>query len=292
MSKETEKIFKEFREYINGMDLNEEELQQAFDNFIDMKNKDKEESLDYLEMAYEAESEEVALEYAKKALKADKNCLDAEVLIANLSHDGPEDLKVEYEELIKKTEKHLKKQEMFNKENIGGFWGILETRPYMRLRSSYLELIMTMGKFRKAINECEDLLSLSENDNLGIRYTLIGLYALYEDERSAMKLYKKYQEYTTGILLPIVAMYYKMDNYKKAEIYLKELRKANSELVEFFYNIDEYDELEMEEIADAGMYTHGSKEEIIITLSQNPHLYSTTDTFFIWMIEKLLDNVK
>jgi|LSQX01.2.fsa_nt_gb hypothetical protein len=292
MSRETENLLKKFTEYIGDKDLSEAELQQALNEFFDLENKDREESLDYLEMAYQAENEDLALEFAMKALETDKDCLDAEILLIQLSSDGPEDVKIEYEALIKKTEDCFKEEGLLDKENIGSFWGILETRPYMRLRYAYLMLLITMGKFTKAISECEDLLSLSENDNLGIRYILIGLYALYEDEKRAMKLYKKHQEGTMGILLPMVAMYYKIDNYVKAEKYLVQLSEAYSSLRDFFLNLDEYDEATMNEIAEAGVYAHDSKEEIIITLSQNPYLYSTTGTFFMWIIEKLLEMEK
>lgn len=293
MSRETEKIFREFNDFIKNKELNEKELEQAFSDFIDIKNnmpdKEYEDAWDYLDMAYQADREEDALKYAKKALKIDKNCLDAEVMIANLTNDDPEKLKIKYESLIKKAEKHLKKQDIYNEENKGAFWGIVETRSYMRLRAFYLRLIISMGKFKKAINECEDLLSLSENDNLGVRYKLISLYALYEDETNALKLYKKYKEDNIRMLLPLVAMYYKRDNYKKAEGYLKRLNKANSQLLEFFYNIDNYDEMTIQKIEDAGMYAYGSEEEIIITISENSYLYDSTMTFHIWIVEKLIE---
>ena len=82
-------------------------------------------------------------------------------------------------------------------------------------------------------------------------------------------------------------MYYKMDNYKKAKTYLKKLNAVNSELSEFFYNIDEYDEVEMQKIADARVYRPGSKEEIMITISESPYLYSFAMTFFFWIVQNL-----
>ncbi len=89
------------------------------------------------------------------------------------------------------------------------------------------------------------------------------------------------------MLLPIVAMYYKMYNYKKAGKYLEILNESNSELLEFFYNMDQYDEMKIQEIADAGIYARGSKEEIIITLSENQYLDSSIMTFGIWIVQKL-----
>lgn len=294
MSKETERVFREFQKFIGDKELNEEELNKAFKEFIDSQNnivemgsKRQERPWDYLEMAYEADNEKDALKYAKKALKLDKNCLDAEVMIADLTTDNPEELKLKYEKLIKKAEKYLKEQNLLNEEDVGHFWGILETRPYMRLRDAYLRDLVQMGKFRKAMKEAEDLLVLSENDNLGVRYTLISLYALYEDEVNALKLYKKYKEDTTQMLLPIIVMYYKMDNYKRAETYLKKLNGANRELVDFFCQEGELDEEEMFDIVDSGMYAPYTKEEVMIAISQAPYLYGTAASSFLWISQKL-----
>lgn len=294
MSKETERVFREFQKFIGDKELNEEELNKAFKEFIDSQNnivemgsKRQERPWDYLEMAYEADNEKDALKYAKKALKLDKNCLDAEVMIADLTTDNPEELKLKYEKLIKKAEKYLKEQNLLNEEDVGHFWGILETRPYMRLRDAYLRDLVQMGKFRKAMKEAEDLLVLSENDNLGVRYTLISLYALYEDEVNALKLYKKYKEDTTQMLLPIIVMYYKMDNYKRAETYLKKLNGANRELVDFFCQEGELDEEEMFDIVDSGMYAPYTKEEVMIAISQTPYLYGTAASSFLWISQKL-----
>ena len=129
MSRETENLLKKFREYISDKDLSDAELHEAINAFFDLENEERDESLDYLEMAYQAESEDLALEYAMKALEADKDSLDAEILLIQLSSDGPEELKIEYEALIKKTEECFKEEGMLDKENIGSFWGILETRP-------------------------------------------------------------------------------------------------------------------------------------------------------------------
>lgn len=291
MSREIEKIFKEFEKYISDRVFeDEDEYEQALTEFINMKNnmeEDREDVWYYLDMAYEADSAEDALKYAEKALETDKNCLDAEIIIADLSNDDPEDLKTEYEILIKKAEKHLKEQDILNEENMGSFWGIIETRPYMRLRNFYIKLLQEMGKNKMAINECEDLLKLSENDNLGIRYTLISLYAFFEDEKNVLKLYKKYKENSTLMLLPIVAMYYKMDNYKKAKKYLDDLTEVNSELLDFVYSMGENDEIEVEDVAQTGMYAPGSREEIIVAIAENPILYNNSLTFFLWLAQIL-----
>jgi len=293
MSKESKKVLRELNKYLDGKGINsEEELKKEIDKFMKMYNEDlskqrKEDSWDYLDMAYDADNEEDALLYAQKALQLDKNCLDAEVMIAELTTGDSEELKRKYEKIIEKTEKNLRQADILNDENAGQFWGILETRPYMRLRYTYLKLLLEQGKFRKAIKECEDLLLLSENDNLGVRYILISLYAFFEDEMNVIKLHKKYQgEESIHMLLPIVALYYKLDNYKKAGLYLKKIAMVNYELKEFFCNTESLDKLELDEVIDSGMYKPGTKEEIMIAMADSSFLYTTTSGLFLWIAGK------
>lgn len=292
MSRHTEKIFREFHKFIEGKDLSEDELGAALDEFMKMKNSFEVDDIEedawyYLDLAYEANTKKDAVKYAKKALKIDKACLDAEALVADLTIDNPEKLKRKYESLINKAEKILKEDKLFEEDNIGYFWGILETRPYMRLRASYLKLIISMGKFKKAIGQCQELLELSTNDNLGIRYMLINLYAYFEDEINVLKIYKKHKEDSTSMLMPLVIMYYKMDNLKEAEKYLKKLNKVNEDLSEFIDNLADLDESQMEDIVNQGSYRPDSMDEILINLTDNGYLYGSSGTFLFWLTETL-----
>jgi len=245
-------------------------------------------SWDYLDMAYQADNMQDALKYAKNALQLDENCLDAQVMIAELTSANSEELKVNYEKFIEKAQKHLKKQGLFDDEEIGHFWGLVETRPYMRLKHSYLRLLLDQGKFRKSIKECEDMIRLSENDNLGVRYLLISLYAFFEDELNLIKLYKKYDEESNSqMLLPIVALYYKLDNYDKAKVYLNKLREVNDEAEDFFCSEDIFETMDMEEVIETGSYRYASKEEIMVAMSDSAYLYSTSAGLILWIAENI-----
>ncbi len=294
MSKDTEKVLRDLKQYLSDKEMNsEEDFEKQVGEFMNMVNvstdtpkRKGKDAWDYLDMAYEADSPQDALKHAKKALQLDKNCLDAEVMIAELTTDNPEKLKLKYEELIVKAEEHLKKEDLLIDETIGRFWGILETRPYMRLRHTYINHLLQLGKFRKSIKECEELLLLSEGDNLGVRYTLVALYAFFEDEINAMKLYKKYEEQRPHMLLPIVALYYKLDNYKKAESYLNKLNAANSSLKEVFDDGGMIvDDAEIDDMIDSGMYRAGSKEEIMIAMADSAFLYATTQGLLLWIAD-------
>jgi tetratricopeptide (TPR) repeat protein len=106
---------------------------------------------DYLQKAENAKTKKDALKYAKKALEIDPDFIDAEALVNELSSKNMEDLKKRYEQLLTKGKKHLEDSGITFRENMGDFWGLVETRPYMRIRNNYMHLLLKMGKYRKAI---------------------------------------------------------------------------------------------------------------------------------------------
>ena len=70
-----------------------------------------------------------------------------------------------------------------DKENIGSFWLIVETHPYMRVKFAYANLLKDCGMLIAAISEYEDMMRLCKNDNLGVRHTLMYLYAVTENNK-------------------------------------------------------------------------------------------------------------
>ena len=190
MSRDTEKVFRELHAFLEGKEFaNEEDTNKAIQEFMDRYNNEQrpvddfgEDAWGYLDRAYEAETLEETLKYAKRALKLDKDLVDAELVIAEITAKGFHDLLKKYEQMIKKTEKRLKEEGHFEEDCVGHFWGILETRPYMRLRYHHMEGLISMGRYHQAIKNCEELLELCPGDNMGVRYRLISLYAFLEDE--------------------------------------------------------------------------------------------------------------
>ncbi len=79
------------------------------------------------------------------------------------------------------------------KEFVPHFWGVLDTRPYMRARMQLAEALREAGRLEEAIEEYKELLRLNENDNQGVRYHLLpSLLALgrLEEARDLMNIYQ------------------------------------------------------------------------------------------------------
>lgn len=298
MSKETEKIFNDFDSFIADKTIDSKhDINEAFNQFMSLYNSSNfdeideesaETSDDFLKLADSATSKREALKYAKKALEIEPNNLEAETIIAEISSTTPDALERKYRNLIDKATENLTKQGYFNEENLGEFWLIFETRPYMLLCDKYICTLIDSMKLRLAIAECERMLQLCENDNLGERYRLMHLYVYMEDEKSALELLNKYPESkSTQFLLPLSILYYRLGNLKKAVKYLRELNDVNKDTYKFFTslvngNITDY----IDEISPYG-YQPFTIQEFIIEASENRFLIDSIPSYYDWAIQKL-----
>lgn len=252
-------------------------------------SEDKAETVyDYLELAENASTKKTALKYVKKALELEPDNLDAGMMNINLTATSAQSVIDKYRKMLDKATKSLENQGYFSEDTIGDFWLILETRPYMRLRMEYIHNLILASKFRLAIAECEDMLRLCNNDNVGARFTLMHLYAYFEDEQAALALLKKYHnEKSTQLLLPMSLLYFKLDNLPKATRYLKELNEVNDGTYDFVKAMLEGDIGDYFDELSAFGYRPFTIEEFIVELQENSFLLMAVPVYYDWAVRKL-----
>lgn len=165
-------------------------------------------TVDELMAGYEPEPEEVAqdlvyeamgaedleetLDLLGRALKLDPDNIDALSMLAGFAAENEEDLVKSYASIVERAAGRL--GAAFIRENKGHFWGIPETRPYMRARASLVSALRKAGRLDEAIGHCEAMLELNPNDNQGMRDILLGLYLQTDRLEGARRLFKKYRE--------------------------------------------------------------------------------------------------
>jgi len=110
---------------------------------------------------------------AREALTISEDCADAYVLLAEEESDTVERALTLYQEGVKAGERAL--GQAFFQENEGYFWGLLETRPYMRARAGLALTLWELGQREEAASHYQDMLRLNPGDNQGIRYLLLLL---------------------------------------------------------------------------------------------------------------------
>lgn len=299
MSRETEKVMKQLIQYMenhqdeldSGADENDlvQRFMEEYNSTLPLRNVQAlpQTADDYLELAEGATSKKKKQEYLSKALELEPDNLDAARMAAELNTKKPEDLLQKLSTLIEKGNALMEKGGYF-RDCMGEFWGMLETRPYMRLRDSYLELLIQCGMMRKAVDEAEEMLKLSTNDNLGVRYTLMHLYAYLENEDGALALHKKYDKFEESqMLLPLAVLYYKRGNFELSIQYLQRLNKANKDTKKFLNAIaNERAEAFLEHLSPYG-YQPFTIEELIQEYLENHYLFDGVAHFYDWAYRNL-----
>lgn len=149
------------------------------------------EAQDLVYDAWEAGSKRERMALAKQALEISRDCADAWCLLAEEAK-GLVETRAHLEEGVAAGERALGKQVF--EEDVGHFWGLFETRPYMRARASLADCLWEMGEKEEAVDHMVGLLRLNPNDNQGIRSILTPRLLWLDRLSEAEKLLSDYEE--------------------------------------------------------------------------------------------------
>lgn len=147
------------------------------------------------EMVYDAWEEPRGRErirLAERALEICPDCADAYNLLAEEKARSVEEAHAYFRKAVEAGERALG-AEVFE-HDAGHFWGLLETRPYMRARAGLAECLWILGDQEEAIGHYEDMLQLNPNDNQGIRHILLVHLLERGEQENAGRLLKRYEE--------------------------------------------------------------------------------------------------
>ncbi len=136
--------------------------------------------------AWEASSSRERIRLARKALQISPDCADAYVILAEESAKSIEEEADFYEKGVAAGERALG-IETFERD-VGYFWGIVSTRPYMRARSGLAEALWEMERYQEAVEHLWDMLRLNPSDNQGVRYLLLCWLLELQDDAQVKRL--------------------------------------------------------------------------------------------------------
>lgn len=260
---DSERMNRVIARLMNGHDFKSDEEAERFiqtqiigknlDEILELTDFDPvEEAQEHAYEAMETEDPFEALELTKKALQLDPDCVDAFMLMARLTSRSLTEKIKKVKRIIARTEQKLGKN--YFEENRGHFWGLVETRPYMRARSFLVSALRKTGKTAEAIHQAEEMLELNPNDNQGIRDTLLGMYLETGNLDGARILFEKYPTEFMAVFLwgQVLERYLSGDLKKAARIYrrasernpymldyLTGRKRPSSELKDFYSPGDE-----------------------------------------------------
>jgi len=169
-----------------------ESLLSGFGAMARKKPSAVDEAQDIMYDAWEATTRKQRVALAKKAIEISADCADAYVLLAAETARSLEEAIDLYRKGVEAGERALGKK-LF-KEEVGYFWGLLETRPYMRARLGLAQCMWEAGTREAAIEHYWDMLRLNPNDNQGIRDLLVACLLELGRDKDAENLFRQYKE--------------------------------------------------------------------------------------------------
>ena len=143
-----------------------------------------------IDQAWEARTQRQAAALARRALEIFPDCADAYNVLAGAEARSAEDALVLYEHGVDAGRRTL--GNAFFDEHRGHFWGMIETRPYLRARRGLADCLWALGRKRESITHCEALLELNPDDDQGIRHGLLSRYLALGNDMGAARLFRDY----------------------------------------------------------------------------------------------------
>ncbi|MFD2369048.1 hypothetical protein ACFSO0_03505 [Brevibacillus sp. GCM10020057] len=232
------------------------------------------------EMIYDAWDEmsrSKRLSMARKALALSPYCADAYNLLAEHSKSSEERMEL-YERGVKVG--RLALGESFFEKNVGEFWWLTETRPYMRALTGLAECLWNNGHRQDAIANCRELLRLNPNDNLGIRYILVNYLIAEEMNKEADEFLSEHKEATCFMLYSEALLSFRCKSVSKAAVSLRKALESNSFVPAYLLGEKHIPYIK----PDA--YSRGSEEEAIIYASFALHSWKTTPSALDWLADR------
>jgi tetratricopeptide (TPR) repeat protein len=253
----------------------------ATDGLSDAEADARDEAQELAFSAMEAESEAQVRKLAKRALAKDPDCVDALVVLAGVESDSPKKMIEAMQKAVAAGERSLGTK--FFNENTGHFWGLLDTRPYMRATEQLAGLLRAEGFNLDAIRHYEKMLALNPNDNQGVRDPLLGLYLALGSLDEAGKLLQTYKEDASANF----AWGRTLERFLSADLTgataaLRKARKGNR-FVELYLSGQKGLPKEMPE-----MYSPGSDEEAILVLDYMSLAWAEHKEAVFWLMEQLM----
>jgi len=221
------------------------------------------------------------VQLAQQALELSEDCADAYVLLAEETAQTLKDAKRMYELGVEAGERALG-PEAFEKL-AGDFWGVLETRPYMRARFGLADCLWLLGKRQEAIEHLTDMLRLNPGDNQGLRYVLSNWLLTEGRDDQLGELLDQYEDDAAATWAYNRALYvFRQEGAgRKANALLKEAIETNPFVPAYLLGQKKLPEWLPEYI---GL---GDESEAIAYAADSGILWITTEGAIEWLVSRI-----
>jgi len=239
-----------------------------------------EQAQDIVYQAFEARGRKQT-QLVRKALEICPDCADAYVLLAEHCSDVKK-ARDYYAEGVAAGERTL--GEEFFEEESGHFWGILQTRPYMRTRFGLAQCLEELGDLDGAVHHYRELLRLNPNDNQGVRHMLLPcLLEMNADEEAAELLKQNKDDKVLAIWCYARALltFRQKGDTATARNHLKKAMDVNGYVPKYLLGYEE-----MPDFPPSG-YSPGSEDEAVICVFELADVWKQTEGAMEWLDERV-----
>lgn len=274
---ETEQMLKQMTDAISGQSFNsDDELNEFINQMInsDSFNQPRADEANDLFMDAVSASGHKRTNLLEQVLAIDPDHVNAHVLLAEEANTYTA-ANALLDKAIQIAEKQLGKA--YFVENKGHFWGLIETRPYMRALAARAGNDQATGNIKEAINRYETLLTLNPGDNQGIRDVILPLYIEAEMYDKANKLIEAYDEPSANMLFSKALIHYGITKNEIETIALvRKASRVNPYVFDYIRGVKEVPTNQID------TYSPGGESEAILYVQDNIHLWEKVrDQLFI-----------
>lgn len=244
---------------------------------VSKKNKDL--SREYYYDALEAQTDDEMLELLDKALELNPANYEAKlVIVQQLKH--PLLILAEIDEVIEGLKEEIK--DLFVEENIGSFYGIWETRPYLRACATKVNALLEMEYLHEAVYHMEEIIRLNESDNLGYRDVLFIAYASFGMRDKHTELAQKYDFPELAHNFSNLLLYLVEGNTEAAKKEIAKVEKENKYFLKLL--VGKLDDFEPSKAME-GYYQKGDISEAMMVDELAVSFISEEN--FEWLLENI-----
>lgn len=201
LRRDMESTLKKMAQIVQSKDLSIEDLNHLFvGKHLDEIDSEyaalpgqsaKRQAEDLLGQAFEASSCAKIVKLAKQALEIYPHLPDAWILLGEHESGSPETILPYFERAVAAGKADLGQK--FFEENEGHFWGMVESRPFMRAKAFLAQALWDLGREDEAINHYLECLTLNPNDNQGLRDSVVSWLLAKDRVSEAEQILKKYK---------------------------------------------------------------------------------------------------
>ncbi|WP_435005442.1 DUF7309 domain-containing protein [Tundrisphaera lichenicola] len=215
---------------------------------------------------------------ARQALAASPDCAEAYFLLADHAKTRKEALGL-LEQAVEAAGKALGPG--FFEEAEGHFWGILETRPYMRARLGLAEALWSAGRRNEAAEHLAEMLRLNPGDNQGVRYILASWLLSLDRLDELETLLSAYDEdSTTWAYTRALCSFRRIGDSPTSRKLLQAAKKSNKHVPDYILGRKSLPP------ESPQLYSPGDSDDAILYVASNLSAWKSTPGSISWLRAK------